>query len=186
MGGGRSKRRYFWVMGNGHVSRIRQLRKDLACNYEYIVHLRIDKTDPTDCPASLDLCRTVFLTLGLPPKPHKHKYTALFWPETTLLRASRMFGPLGVSLAPYVRSSRTLYKWLKPLATWYTNVSGYRQMGFRYDDLSAVLCLPGFIDFLMSVHSRRRAPRCSESELLAQGVFSSGQHRDFHFRLLAV
>ncbi|ETW85540.1 hypothetical protein HETIRDRAFT_141404 [Heterobasidion irregulare TC 32-1] len=45
------------------------------------------------------------------------------------------FGPLGISFAPYVRSSRTLSRWLKPVASWYANLSGYRQMGFKYDDL---------------------------------------------------
>lgn len=46
-----------------------------------------------------------------------------------------MFGPVGLSLAPYVRSSRTLSKWLTPVATWYANASGYRKYGFKYDDL---------------------------------------------------
>jgi hypothetical protein len=48
-----------------------------------------------------------------------------------------MFGPLGISLAPYVRSSRTLSAWLKPIANWYANLSGYRKMGLVYDDLRA-------------------------------------------------
>ncbi|KJA27449.1 hypothetical protein HYPSUDRAFT_131295 [Hypholoma sublateritium FD-334 SS-4] len=46
-----------------------------------------------------------------------------------------MFGPVGLSLAPYVRSSRTLSKWIAPVATWYANASGYRKYGFKYDDL---------------------------------------------------
>jgi ubiquinol-cytochrome c reductase subunit 7 len=48
-----------------------------------------------------------------------------------------MFGPLGLSLAPYVRSSRTLSKWFKPIANWYANLSGYRKVGLVYDDLRA-------------------------------------------------
>lgn len=44
-------------------------------------------------------------------------------------------GPLGYSFAPAVRRSRTLYKWIKPLADWYANVAGYRKMGLKYDDL---------------------------------------------------
>ena len=48
-----------------------------------------------------------------------------------------LFGPLGPSLAPYVRSSRTLSKWFKPLANWYANLSGYRRVGLVYDDLRA-------------------------------------------------
>ncbi|KAF7777501.1 hypothetical protein Agabi119p4_3573 [Agaricus bisporus var. burnettii] len=46
-----------------------------------------------------------------------------------------MFGPMGVSLAPYIRSSKTLMNWVKPLANWYANVAGYRKYGFKYDDL---------------------------------------------------
>ena len=46
-----------------------------------------------------------------------------------------MFGPLSLSFAPYVKSSRTLLKWIKPIATWYTNAAGYRKYGFKYDDL---------------------------------------------------
>jgi hypothetical protein len=46
-----------------------------------------------------------------------------------------MFGPLGLSLAPYVRSSRTLSRLLKPIAYWYADLMGHRQMGFKYDDL---------------------------------------------------
>jgi len=46
-----------------------------------------------------------------------------------------IFGPLGPSLANYVRSSRTLYGWLKPVSLWYANLAGYRKRGLRYDDL---------------------------------------------------
>jgi len=42
---------------------------------------------------------------------------------------------LGPSFAGFVKSSRTLSKYIKPLASWYANVSGYRQMGLKYDDL---------------------------------------------------
>ena len=49
-----------------------------------------------------------------------------------------MFGPLGISIAPYVRSSRSLYKWVKPIASWYANLAGYRKMGLRYDDLRTI------------------------------------------------
>ncbi|KAF8352374.1 ubiquinol-cytochrome C reductase complex 14kD subunit-domain-containing protein [Amanita rubescens] len=45
------------------------------------------------------------------------------------------FGPFGLSLASYVRRSRTLYGWVKPIANWYANASGYRKYGFKYDDL---------------------------------------------------
>ena len=48
-----------------------------------------------------------------------------------------IFGPLGLSLAPYVRSSRTLSKWLQPIANWYADLSGYRKVGLLYDDLRA-------------------------------------------------
>lgn len=51
------------------------------------------------------------------------------------LYSFKMFGPLGISFAPAVRSSKTLTRWIKPFANWYANVSGYRRMGLRYDDL---------------------------------------------------
>ena len=44
---------------------------------------------------------------------------------------------LGPSLAPYVRSSRTLKKYVAPVAQWYANLMGYRKMGLKYDDLRA-------------------------------------------------
>ena len=46
-----------------------------------------------------------------------------------------IFGPLGPSLAHYVRSSKTLTRWLKPVSLWYADLSGYRRRGLRYDDL---------------------------------------------------
>ncbi|CAL1704099.1 unnamed protein product [Somion occarium] len=46
-----------------------------------------------------------------------------------------LFGPLGLSLAPYIRSSRTLRRWIKPFADWYVGLAGYRKVGLRYDDL---------------------------------------------------
>jgi len=46
-----------------------------------------------------------------------------------------IFGPLGPSLATYVRSSKTLYGWLKPVSLWYANLAGYRKRGLTYDDL---------------------------------------------------
>jgi hypothetical protein len=49
-----------------------------------------------------------------------------------------MLGPLGPSLASQVRASRTIYAWVKPIAKWYINVSGYRKMGLTYDDLRAL------------------------------------------------
>ncbi|KAI0319817.1 cytochrome bd ubiquinol oxidase subunit [Amylostereum chailletii] len=55
-----------------------------------------------------------------------------------------MFGPLGFSLAPQIRASRGLANALKPLATWYANLAGYRKMGLVYDDLRAFLCMPSF------------------------------------------
>ncbi|KAJ8583044.1 14 kDa subunit of cytochrome bd ubiquinol oxidase [Rhizopogon salebrosus TDB-379] len=42
---------------------------------------------------------------------------------------------LGPSLAPHVRSSRTLKKYVTPIAHWYADLMGYRKMGLKYDDL---------------------------------------------------
>ncbi|RIA93014.1 cytochrome b-c1 complex subunit 7 [Glomus cerebriforme] len=36
-----------------------------------------------------------------------------------------------------VKNSRFLYGLLKPVANWYTNIAGYRQLGMRYDDIIA-------------------------------------------------
>lgn len=44
-------------------------------------------------------------------------------------------GPLGPSLAPTIRKSRTLYRWIKPVADWYADLAGYRKVGYKYDDL---------------------------------------------------
>jgi len=46
-----------------------------------------------------------------------------------------IFGPLGLSLAGYVRSSRTLTRWLQPISVWYAGLAGYRKVGLKYDDL---------------------------------------------------
>ncbi|KAJ3531972.1 hypothetical protein NMY22_g7932 [Coprinellus aureogranulatus] len=54
------------------------------------------------------------------------------------LEATMVFGPLSVSLAPYVQSSKTLSKWVTPFANWYANAMRYRQYGFKYDDLGAL------------------------------------------------
>ncbi|KAL7283199.1 ubiquinol-cytochrome-c reductase complex subunit 6 [Trametes coccinea BRFM310] len=44
-------------------------------------------------------------------------------------------GPLGPSLAPAIRRNRSLLQWIKPIANWYADVSGYRKVGLKYDDL---------------------------------------------------
>lgn len=57
-----------------------------------------------------------------------------------------IFGPLGLSFAPQIQKSRTLYRWLKPVSDWYAQVAGYRQMGLKYDDLrecGTILLLTG-------------------------------------------
>jgi len=38
-------------------------------------------------------------------------------------------------LAPYIKSSKSLLNFVKPIAHWYANASGYRKYGFKYDDL---------------------------------------------------
>jgi len=42
---------------------------------------------------------------------------------------------VGYSLTGWIKSSRTLSKYVKPMANWYANLAGYRQMGLKYDDL---------------------------------------------------
>ncbi|KAF7789569.1 hypothetical protein EIP86_000515 [Pleurotus ostreatoroseus] len=48
------------------------------------------------------------------------------------------FGPLGLSLAPWIRSRPAVYRWFKPFANWYANAAGYRKVGLKYDDLLVV------------------------------------------------
>ena len=79
-----------------------------------------------------------------------------------------MFGPLGLSLAPYVRSSRILSRWLKPIAAWYVNIAGYRRMGFKYDDLRS--CPPFStrvykLAHIVTLQSLRNAPTSRGSDL---------------------
>jgi ubiquinol-cytochrome c reductase subunit 7 len=46
-----------------------------------------------------------------------------------------LFGPLGLSIAPQVKASRGLYKFLAPIAQFYARAVGHRRMGLKYDDL---------------------------------------------------
>lgn len=65
----------------------------------------------------------------------------------TFLPTTMLFGPLSISFAPYVQSSRTLTKWLTPIAHWYANAAGWRKYGFKYDDLckaDLTFYCPGF------------------------------------------
>jgi ubiquinol-cytochrome c reductase subunit 7 len=39
------------------------------------------------------------------------------------------------SLHRYIQARPNLHKWLMPLARWYKNAAGYRQLGLKYDDL---------------------------------------------------
>ena len=41
------------------------------------------------------------------------------------------------SVAKFVMKRSWLNSWMKPLANWYTNVAGYRQLGLRYAYFSA-------------------------------------------------
>lgn len=40
-----------------------------------------------------------------------------------------------ISLAPFIRQRPWLLQALKPVANWYVNLAGHRQMGLRTDDL---------------------------------------------------
>ncbi|KAI1494960.1 cytochrome b-c1 complex subunit 7 [Biscogniauxia mediterranea] len=39
------------------------------------------------------------------------------------------------TLAPFIIKRPWLYNLLKPVASWYANAAGYRQLGLKYDDL---------------------------------------------------
>ncbi|MBW0475604.1 hypothetical protein O181_015319 [Austropuccinia psidii MF-1] len=42
---------------------------------------------------------------------------------------------LGTSWSKQIKSNKSLYRLLKPVASWYANLAGYRQFGLKYDDL---------------------------------------------------
>lgn len=42
---------------------------------------------------------------------------------------------LGTSFVQQIKSSKPLYRFLKPIASWYANLAGYRKYGLKYDDL---------------------------------------------------
>ncbi|KAI1113033.1 cytochrome b-c1 complex subunit 7 [Nemania sp. NC0429] len=78
------------------------------------------------------------------------------------------------SLAPFVLKRPWLYKALKPVANWYTNAAGYRQLGLRADDLlleenedvlKALQRLPPR-ELYDRVYRIRRAIQCSVSHKL--------------------
>jgi Ubiquinol-cytochrome C reductase complex 14kD subunit len=82
-----------------------------------------------------------------------------------------MFGPLGISLAPYVRSSRTLSAWFKPIANWYANLSGYRKMGLVYDDLRASLNPHHLYSTLAKLRAPSSLPWCWPQVALDAYIF---------------
>jgi hypothetical protein len=70
-------------------------------------------------------------------KPNHPKYSE-YDPELTLRLAHlKNTMALGYSLAGWIKSSRSVSKYVKPVANWYANLAGYRQMGLKYDDLRA-------------------------------------------------
>jgi hypothetical protein len=96
------------------------------------------KADHRFCLPNLAIAARTFF---LPTVMHAHTCQLRCAPALSVhslqTLQTMVFGPLGLSFAPYVRSSRTLSKWLKPIATWYANLSGYRRVGLLYDDLRA-------------------------------------------------
>ncbi|KXJ90795.1 cytochrome b-c1 complex subunit 7 [Microdochium bolleyi] len=73
------------------------------------------------------------------------------------------------SLAGFVMKKPWLYNMLKPVANWYTNAAGYRQLGLRADDLiveeneEVILALKRLPpqDSYDRVYRLRRAFQCS-------------------------
>ncbi|KAI2640262.1 14 kDa subunit of cytochrome bd ubiquinol oxidase [Xylaria nigripes] len=78
------------------------------------------------------------------------------------------------SLAPFILKRPWLRNFFQPLATWYTNAAGYRQLGLRADDLiseeseevlKALKRLPPQ-DAYDRVYRLRRAIQCSVTHKL--------------------
>jgi len=56
-----------------------------------------------------------------------------------------MYGPLSVSLAPQIKQSRGLLKFITPIAQAYARAVGHRRVGLKYDDLSKFLSILGYL-----------------------------------------
>jgi hypothetical protein len=96
------------------------------------------KADHRFCLPNSEIAAHLFFTHGHAPLTRVNSAApAGFVRPLPITLQTMFFGPLGLSFAPYVRSSRTLSKWLKPVASWYANLSGYRRVGLLYDDLRA-------------------------------------------------
>ncbi|KAI1344795.1 cytochrome b-c1 complex subunit 7 [Xylariaceae sp. FL0016] len=79
-----------------------------------------------------------------------------------------------MSLAPFVIKRPWLHKMLKPVASWYSNAAGYRQLGLRADDLiieenedvlKALKRLPPQESY-DRIYRMRRAIQCSVTQKL--------------------
>lgn len=80
-------------------------------------------------------------SLVVPVHPLASSHSPPLLPSPTLvfvvhhIHHNMPFGPLGPSLAPWIRARPTIYRYIKPFADWYANLAGYRKLGLKYDDL---------------------------------------------------
>ena len=76
--------------------------------------------------------RFLALKTSPPDSTATHSDPQLHLPPAPNRTTEAMSAP---SLAPYILKRPWLTKWVKPLAQWYGNAAGYRQLGLRYGRL---------------------------------------------------
>lgn len=74
---------------------------------------------------------------------------------------------LGPSFAKQIKSSRGLYRFLKPIADKYSSLAGYRSHGLKYDD---ILIEENAVVQKVSVHACARAARARAGGAAPEGV----------------
>ncbi|KAF7585856.1 Cytochrome b-c1 complex subunit 7 [Aspergillus hancockii] len=93
------------------------------------------------------------------------------------------------SLANYIVKRPWLKRWMMPIANWYTDASGYRRLGLRFDDLipeesetvqKAIKRLPAK-EAYDRVFRIRRAFQCSVSHTLLPAAEQTKPEEDVEY-----
>ncbi|PQE30506.1 cytochrome b-c1 complex subunit 7 protein [Rutstroemia sp. NJR-2017a WRK4] len=86
------------------------------------------------------------------------------------------------SLTPFIKKTPWLHKMLKPVAHWYINAAGYRQLGLRF--VETAFFPPAQLDVLVrSVAADDLIPEESEIVLLAISRLEKKEAYDRVFRM---
>jgi ubiquinol-cytochrome c reductase subunit 7 len=86
---------------------------------------------------------------------------------------------LGTSLVQQIRANKPLYRFLKPIATWYADLAGYRKFGLRYDDLimeenqtmqKVILSFLHLRDSTILIEKKKNKKNCSSTSQFLQAI----------------